>query len=110
MKYQSFRPINCITCSTKLSKAFDFLPKKSGRHAGFLVTEAFEAAWKRVFGSDGFTPSAIRAAANRNDPRLEEVRRICTTPLVVGSFPRTERESLTREEPLGQRDAAQGHL
>jgi hypothetical protein len=80
MKYQSFRPINRITCSTKLSKAFDFLPKKkSGRHAGFLVTEAFEAAWKRVFGSDDFTPGAIRAAANRNDPRLEEVRRICTT-------------------------------
>jgi hypothetical protein len=66
-----------LTYPSKLSKAFDFLPKrKCGRGHSFLVTSEFEAAWKRVFGSDDFTPGAIRAAAKRNDPRLEEVRRL----------------------------------
>jgi hypothetical protein len=75
----AMRRPSLITYPTKLAKAFDFLPKiKYGRSHGFPVTEAFVTAWKHVFGSDDFTPSAIRAAARNNDPRLAEVRRIYT--------------------------------
>jgi hypothetical protein len=77
LREAAMRPVYRITLCRKHRKAFDYLPE-SADGDGFLVTDGFEAAFKRVFNDDDFTPSAIRAAAKRKDPRLDEVRRICT--------------------------------
>jgi hypothetical protein len=57
-------------------ETFNYLPRLGG---GVEITGAFEDAWRKVFGTDAY-PRAIHEAVARQDPRLEEVRR-----LVVGN-------------------------